>query len=67
MIEQALTFDAHTARRPDVDALYRSFVAHYGEHIATRSRPFTGAAAILDRLAASGYRLAVCTNKLEWL
>jgi phosphoglycolate phosphatase len=50
-----------------VDELYDAFVAHYAEHLADRSRPFPGVEAVLDRLAAAGHRLAVCTNKLEWL
>ena len=42
-------------------------IEHYAAHIADRSRPFPQLEATLDRLAAEGYRLAVCTNKLEWL
>src|SRR6202022_2681026 len=35
---------------------------------AERSRPFAGLEAALDQLAqGGGCRLAVCTNKLEWL
>ena len=45
----------------------RPFIAHYGEHIADRSRPFRELELVLDRLARAGHRLAVCTNKLEWL
>ena len=36
-------------------------------HIADRSQPFPGLGSALDRLAADGCRLAVCTNKLEGL
>ena len=36
-------------------------------HIADSSRPFPGVEAALDALAERGCRLAVCTNKLEWL
>jgi phosphoglycolate phosphatase len=43
------------------------FLGHYAGHIADRSRPFPGAVEALDRLAAAGYRLAVCTNKTEAL
>jgi phosphoglycolate phosphatase len=67
MVERALIFEAGNSTRADVDVLYRRFVAHYAEHIAERSRPFPGVATGLDRLSASGYRLAVCTNKLESL
>ena len=54
-------------RANDVDHLYAAFVAHYGEHIADRSRLFPHVEAALDRLAEAGHRLAVCTNKLERL
>jgi phosphoglycolate phosphatase len=67
MIERALVLEGRTAKLADIDSLYTSFVAHYAEHIADRSRPFPGVEAALDELAAAGYRLAVCTNKLEWL
>src|SRR5262249_59473822 len=36
-------------------------------HSAVGSRPFNGVEAALDALAERGCRLAVCTNKLEWL
>ena len=38
MIERALILEGRTAATADVDTLYASFVAHYGEHIADRSR-----------------------------
>ena len=47
--------------------MMKDFIAYYAEHIADLSRPFEGLEAALDDLAASGYRFAVCTNKLEWL
>jgi phosphoglycolate phosphatase len=67
MIESALVFEGRSATPADVDALYDPFVAYYAEHIADRSRPFPGVEPVLDRFAAAGYRLAVCTNKYEWL
>jgi len=67
MIERALMLEGRAAAAADVDALYTPFVAHYAAHIADRSRPFPQAEATLDLLAREGYRLAVCTNKLEWL
>ena len=45
----------------------RDFIDHYAAHLADTSRPFPGVEAALDTLAERGYRLAVCTNKLEWL
>ena len=50
-----------------MDRLFAAFIEHYAAHIADRSRPFPQLEATLDRLAADGHRLAVCTNKLEWL
>jgi phosphoglycolate phosphatase len=44
-------------------ALFERFIAHYLARIARASRPFPGAEAALDALAAAGARLAVCTNK----
>jgi phosphoglycolate phosphatase len=67
MIERALAAEGRGCSSADVDTLYTSFVAHYAEHIADRSRPFPQLEAALDRLAEQGHRLAVCTNKLEWL
>jgi phosphoglycolate phosphatase len=67
MIERALRVEGRSAAPDDVDALYTPFVAHYGDHIADRSRPFPGVVPTLSALATAGHRLAVCTNKLEWL
>ena len=67
MIEQALASEGRPSSPADVDQLYTPFVAHYAEHIADRSRPFPHVETALDRLAAQGHILAVCTNKLEWL
>jgi phosphoglycolate phosphatase len=64
MIEQALSL---AGRQDDVDGMLSEFLLHYEANIAAESRPFPGAVAALDRLAASGARLAVCTNKRERL
>jgi phosphoglycolate phosphatase len=64
MIEEALRL----ARvGDDVDGMLAGFLAHYEANIATETRPFPGALEALDRLAAAGARLAVCTNKRERL
>jgi phosphoglycolate phosphatase len=47
--------------------MFAAFIEYYAAHIADRSRPFPQLEATLDRLAGEGHRLAVCTNKLEWL
>ncbi len=51
----------------DVDRMLAEFLLHYEANIAAESRPFPGAVAALERLAVSGARLAVCTNKREQL
>jgi phosphoglycolate phosphatase len=67
MIERGLAADGRTPVDGELDRLVKAFIGHYAEHIADRSRPFPGLEATLDALAADGYRLAICTNKLEWL
>ena len=47
----------------EADALFDRFLEAYGARIAEESRPYPGVVAALDALAASGARLAVCTNK----
>lgn len=64
MIEQALSL---TGVQDDVEGMLADFLAYYEANIATESRPFPGAVAALERLAAGGARLAICTNKRERL
>ena len=67
LIERGLESEGRHCSRDIVDRLYADFVAHYGENIAVRSRPFPGLVAALNVLEGAGWRFAVCTNKLEWL
>jgi len=67
MVERGLKANRRGLPPAEVDRMVREFIAYYAEHIAVHSRPFHGVEAALDQLAASGCRLAVCTNKLEWL
>jgi phosphoglycolate phosphatase len=67
MIERALQTEGRICTPAALDQLYGEFVAHYADRIADRSRPFPGLEPALNALAARGHRLAVCTNKLEWL
>ncbi len=67
MIERGLAAEQRTLPTTEIDRLCRDFIAHYAAHIADRSRPFPGLEAALDQLDADGWRLIVCTNKLEWL
>ena len=62
-------FDAQKRSIPaeELDRLWRGFLDHYSTHIADHSALFAGAEAMLDRFAADGWHIAVCTNKLERL
>jgi phosphoglycolate phosphatase len=67
LIEKALKADGRDGAKPELDRMFGAFIEHYAAHIADRSRPFPALESALDRLAGDGRRLAVCTNKLEWL
>jgi phosphoglycolate phosphatase len=67
MIERALSARGRHPPKPEIDRMFRAFVDHYGAHIAERSLPFPHVDSVLERLGAGGYRLAVRTNKLEFL
>jgi phosphoglycolate phosphatase len=67
MIVRGLEAEGRNVSKTELDALVADFLAHYGEHLADKSRPFPGLVEALDELTAQGFRLAVCTNKLERL
>ena len=48
-----------------LEILFRDFLEYYEAHIADHSHLFDGVAASLGRFSAAGWRLAVCTNKVE--
>lgn len=67
LIERALSGHRVVLPNDELDRLYADYLDRYAAHIADRSRPFGGLEAALEALTASGWRLAVCTNKLERL
>src|SRR5438128_6838962 len=67
LIERGLELDGRRVGPDDITRLTNDFIDHYAAHIADESRPFEGLEDALDELLAGGFRLAVCTNKLEWL
>jgi phosphoglycolate phosphatase len=67
LLERGLEAEGRSVAPTDMDRLTADFIAYYADHIAAESRPFDGLETALDLLAAQGHRLAVCTNKLEWL
>lgn len=48
-----------------LEALFTAFLPLYLERIAEASHLFEGVEAALDRMAAAGFTLAICTNKPE--
>ena len=67
MIMRGIEAEGRVIAPSEIDRMFKDFIAHYAEHIADDSRPFPGLSGALDALDAGGYRLAVCTNKLERL
>jgi phosphoglycolate phosphatase len=67
LIERGLELEGRAASVEDITRLTADFIDYYAAHIADASRPFDGLESALDDLCGRGYRLAVCTNKLEWL
>ncbi len=67
MIERALIAEGRNVASTELDRMFGIFIDHYSAHIADRSRPFPHLETVLQRLGGEGFRLAVCTNKLEWL
>src|SRR6266481_8562339 len=67
LIERGLELDGRLIGPQDLARLTGDFIDHYAAHIADFSKPFEGLEGALDDLQSSGYRFAVCTNKLEWM
>ena len=44
---------------------YKALLGYYGQNVAVHTRPYPGAIAALDDLAAAGVKLALITNKFE--
>jgi phosphoglycolate phosphatase len=67
LLERGLSAQGQVVTSEQLNDLYDDYLQRYAARVADRSRPFPGVEAALDKLAALGYRFAVCTNKLEWL
>ncbi|HUG60735.1 MAG TPA: phosphoglycolate phosphatase [Methylomirabilota bacterium] len=65
LIVEAYRHAGQTGIDDRVERLTERFLIHYTSRIAAETRPFPGAVAAMDRLAALGVRFAVCTNKRE--
>jgi len=67
MIARGIEAEGRVVAPAKHEQMFDEFIAHYSAHVADRSQPFPGLLDALDDLAVSGYRFAVCTNKLEGL
>ena len=67
MLERGLEAEGRTVTVDELNRMTTDLIEFYAAHIADASRPFEGLEAALDDLASRGHKLAVCTNKLEWL
>jgi phosphoglycolate phosphatase len=65
LIDRGLATAGREVTPARLEALYRKFLVHYGENLCVESTLFPGVEAALDDLETAGFRLAVCTNKIE--
>jgi phosphoglycolate phosphatase len=67
MLTRALERTGGPVDEATFDQLYAALIAHYERHTSDHSEPYPGCLAALDALDALGCRLAVVTNKPEYL
>lgn len=67
MIERAFVLRGHPLDESEFPAMLERFIAHYQAGMPGKGKPYPGTVGALERLKQAGYRLAVCTNKLEGL
>ncbi|MFC3173975.1 HAD-IA family hydrolase [Novosphingobium bradum] len=67
LLERGLARTGGALPEADLAPLHAELIAYYSANIARHTRPYPGAEAMLDALAARGVTLAVVTNKLEHL
>ncbi len=67
MIERTFKLRGKPLSDDDLAFQMKEFVAHYHATMPGASAPYPGVLDAMDRLSDAGYRLAVCTNKLEML
>lgn len=67
MLTRALERTGGIVDQATYEQLYADLIAHYERHTSEHSAPYPGCLAALDALEARGCRLAVVTNKQEYL
>lgn len=67
MLERALAATGGPVPAEQFEALLPQLVSYYEAHIARHTQPYPGMEPMLEALAARGVKLALVTNKLEYL
>jgi phosphoglycolate phosphatase len=65
LIQRGFAESGREIEAATLERLFVDFLSHYNAHIADGSTLFPGVVPCLDRCLAAGWRLAVCTNKME--
>ncbi|MEE4012506.1 HAD hydrolase-like protein [Roseibium sp. FZY0029] len=67
LIQRGLEFNGISWTDETVAPLFAHFLEHYAANIAVHTRPFDGVVTALETFRKDGWKLAVCTNKVERL
>lgn len=67
MIQRAYHLQGQTLDEAAVEPLLARFIEFYLAAMPGDSKPYPGVVAAMEGLTAAGYKLAVCTNKIEQL
>jgi len=67
MLQRGLEVNGIAWNEDTIEPLFRQFLAIYEKNLTVHTRPFPGVIDALERFRAEGWRLAVCTNKMERL
>ncbi|NLR96305.1 phosphoglycolate phosphatase [Rhizobium sp. P38BS-XIX] len=67
MIERACKLHGYALSPDELPALMQRFITHYSATMPGVTQPYPGLVSALDTLKSKGYKLAVCTNKMEAL
>jgi phosphoglycolate phosphatase len=65
LIQRGFAHSGEPLAEDRLEDLFVDFLAYYNAHIAVHSHLFPGVEAQLDKFGGEGWRLAICTNKIE--
>jgi phosphoglycolate phosphatase len=65
LIARGLSVSGRVYDQTRLDELFHAFLAHYSQHLCVDTKLFPGVIDALSQFEAAGYRLAICTNKIE--